>query len=77
MANSILNRFNAPAQPQRGIMPQRGNPMHMLQQFQQFRNTFQGNPQQMVQQMLQSGQITEAQLQQATQMARQFQSFVK
>lgn len=77
MANSILNRFTAPAQPQRGVAPQRSNPMQMMQQFQQFRNTFRGNPQQMVQQMLQSGQITEAQLQQATQMARQFQSFVK
>lgn len=77
MANSIMNRFTTPAQPQRGVVPQRGNPMQMMQQFQQFRNTFQGNPQQMVQQMLQSGQITEAQLQQATQMARQFQSFVK
>ena len=77
MANSILNRFTAPAQPQRGVTPQRGNPMQMMQQFQQFRNTFRGNPQQMVQQMLQSGQITEAQLQQVMQMARQFQSFVK
>lgn len=77
MANSILNRFNAPSQPQRGVAPQRGNPMQMMQQFQQFRNTFRGNPQQIVQQMLQSGQITEAQLQQAAQMARQFQPFVK
>ena len=75
VANSIMNRF---AQPQRSPTgPQRSNPMQMMQQFQQFRNTFRGNPQQMVQQMLQSGQITEAQLQQATQMARQFQSFVK
>ena len=77
MANSIMNRLNTPIQPRHGLMPQRSNPMQMMQQFQQFRNTFQGNPQQMVQQMLQSGQITEAQLQQATQMARQFQSFVK
>lgn len=77
MANSIMNRLNPPMQPQRGPIPQRGNPMQMMQQFQQFRNTFSGNPQQMVQQMLQSGQITEAQLQQATQMAKQFQSFVK
>ena len=77
MANSILNRFNAPAQPQRGATPQHNNPMQMMQQFQQFRNSFQGNPQQIVQQMLQSGRITEAQLQQAMQMARQFQSFVK
>ena len=74
MANSILNRGTM---PQYSSTPQRGNPMQMMQQFQQFRNTFRGNPQQMVQQMLQSGQITEAQLQQATQMARQFQSFVK
>ena len=77
MANSILNRVTTSAQPQKGVAPQRGNPMQMMQQFQQFRNTFRGNPQQMVQQMLQSGQIAEAQLQQATQMARQFQSFVK
>ena len=75
MANSIMNRF---AQPQRNAAPLRANnPMQMMQQFQQFRNTFNGNPQQMVQQMLRSGQITEAQLQQATQMAKQFQSFVK
>ena len=74
MANSILNRGPMSQYPS---TPQRGNPMQMMQQFQQFRNTFRGNPQQMVQQMLQSGQITEAQLQQATQMARQFQSFVK
>ena len=75
MANSIMNRF---AQPQRNTLPSRSNnPMQMMQQFQQFRNTFNGNPQQMVQQMLRNGQITEAQLQQATQMAKQFQSFVK
>lgn len=77
MANSIMNKLSAPTQPQRLGGMQRSNPMQMMHQFQQFRNTFRGNPQQMVQQMLQSGQITEAQLQQATQMARQFQSFVK
>lgn len=55
----------------------RSNPMQMMQQFQQFRNTFQGNPQAMIQQMLQSGQINEAQLQQAMQMAKQFQHTVK
>lgn len=74
MANSILNRNPIPSGPRSNM---RSSPMQMMQQFQQFRNTFRGNPQQMVQQMLQSGQITEAQLQQATQMARQFQSFVK
>ena len=67
MANSILGRTGVPSQQQN----------NMLQQFQQFRNSFKGNPQQMVQQMLQSGQINEAQLQQAMQMARQFQHIVK
>lgn len=76
MANSIMNRFG-PTQPQTRMVAQRSNPMQMMQQFQQFRNSFQGNPQQLVQQMLRNGQVTEAQLQQATQMARQFQSFVK
>lgn len=69
MANSIM-----------GNMPQgqsQQNPMQMLQQFQQFRNSFRGNPQQVVQRMLQNGSINNAQLQQAMQMARQFQSFVK
>ena len=77
MANSIMNRLAQPTQPQRAATPVRSNPMQMMQQFQQFRNTFRGNPKQMVQQMLQSGQINEAQLQQAMQMARQFQQFVK
>lgn len=67
MANSILGRTGVPSQQQSS----------MLQQFQQFRNSFRGNPQQMVQQMLQSGQINETQLQQAMQMARQFQHIVK
>ena len=74
MANSILNRNPMPSGP-RG--PMRSNPMQIMQQFQQFRNTFQGNPQAIVQQMLQSGQINEAQLHQAMQMARQFQHMVK
>lgn len=74
MANSILNRSPIPNGPR---APMRSNPMQMVQQFQQFRNTFQGNPQAMVQQMLQSGQINEAQLQQAMQMAKQFQHMVK
>jgi hypothetical protein len=76
MANSILGNNTSRNLP-RASTAQRGNPMQMMQQFQQFRNTFRGNPQQIVQQMLQTGQINEAQLQQAMQMARQFQPFVK
>lgn len=73
MANSILGRSGASAPQPRST----NNPMQLMQQFQQFRNSFNGNPQQMVQQMLHSGRINEAQLNQAMQMARQFQQFVK
>lgn len=45
---------------------------NMLMQFAQFANNFRGDPQQMVQQMLQSGQISQAQYQNAVQMANQF-----
>lgn len=72
MANSILS--GSPRNPSTGSGT---NPMQMLQQFQQFRNQFQGDPRQMVNQMLQSGRINNTQLQNAMQMARQFQHFVK
>lgn len=76
MANSILSKGGM-QMPQRTPMPQQNNPMQLMQQFQQFRSAFSGNPQQMVQQMMQNGQINNAQLQQAMQMAKQFKSFVK
>ena len=72
MANSILGGRSTPPRN-----PSAGSPMQMMQQFQQFRNSFNGNPQQMVNQMLHSGQISEAQLRNAMQMARQFQHFVR
>lgn len=51
--------------------------MQMLQQFQQFRKTFNGNPKQIVMNMLSNGQISNPQLQQAMQYAQQFQSMFK
>ena len=41
----------------------------MLQKFNQFRQMFKGDPQQQVQQMLNSGKISQAQYNQAVQMA--------
>ena len=73
MANSIIGRTN-PATPKGASMP--FGP-EMLQQFNQFKNSFRGDPKQMVMNMLSSGQITNPQLQQAMQMARQFQGFLK
>lgn len=49
----------------------KGN-MNVIQRFMQFKNSFNGNPQQMVQQLLNSGKISQAQYNQAVQMANQF-----
>lgn len=43
----------------------------LMQQFQQFRRTFQGDPRQQIQQMLNSGKVTQAQYNQAVQQANQ------
>lgn len=72
MANSILNS-GMQAQPasQSPINTQ------MLQQLSEFKKSYKGNPKQAVMQMLQRGQITNPQLQQAMQLARQIQSMIK
>jgi len=54
-----------------------GNVQSMIQQYRQFRQSFQGDPQQKIQEMLKSGQITQAQIDQARTMATQFQSLLK
>lgn len=62
-----------------GMMPGMGggnNPIQMIQKFMEFKNNFKGNPQEEVQKMLQSGQITQQQLDQAQQMAQQFQQML-
>ncbi len=70
MANSILGPGGQQQSPN-GINPQ------MLQQLNEFRRTYTGNPKQAVMQMLQKGQITNPQLQQAMQMAKQIQTMIK
>lgn len=73
MANSILNQMQQPVIRSNNstISPQ------MLQQLQQFKNTFRGNPKQQVMQMMQQGLRSNEQLQQAMNMARQVQSLLK
>lgn len=46
---------------------------NILQRFQQFRQMFQGDPRQQVQQLLNSGRVSQAQYNQAVQMAQQLQ----
>ncbi|MBS5680057.1 MAG: hypothetical protein KHW91_10135 [Clostridiales bacterium] len=48
----------------------------MMQQFNQFRASFQGDPKQEVQKLLQSGRMSQQQLDQLQSMARQFQQLM-
>ena len=53
------------------------NPMmqgNFLQRFQQFQRLFRGDPQQQIQQMLNSGKVSQAQYNNAVQMAQQMQA---
>lgn len=49
-----------------------GNALNLVQQFQQFRNSFRGDPRQQVQDLLNSGQMTQDQFNQLQSMANQF-----
>ena len=49
----------------------------MIQQFNQFRKSFNGNPQQAVMNLMRQGMMTNTQFQQLAQMANQFQNFMK
>lgn len=51
------------------LFNQYGNQNNIIQQFNQFRNSFRGDPKQQIQQMLNSGKITQEQYNQAVQKA--------
>lgn len=63
MANPLFNMLN-------------NNQAGLVQQFQQFKNSFQGNPQQQVQQLLNSGRITQEQYNNAVQQAKALQKML-
>ena len=49
----------------------------IFSRFQQFRNSFNGDPKQTIQQMLNSGRISQAQYNNAVQMAQRLRSLLK
>lgn len=51
--------------------------MQMIQQFNQFKNSFTGDPKQAVMNLLQSGQMNQQQLDQLQAMAKEFKNFLK
>jgi len=52
------------------------NPMNMIQQFMQFKNSFHGDPREQIQQMMNNGKITQAQYDAAVKQAQQFQKML-
>lgn len=73
MANSVYNMLGNSSPQMGGPF---GNMLQMMSKFNEFKSTFKGDPQQQIQQMLNSGKISQAQLNQYVQMARQFQQFI-
>lgn len=63
-----------------GAMPamggQMGNFNQMMQQFQEFKRTYQGDPEQEVRRLLASGRMTQQQLDQLQAVAQQFQALL-
>lgn len=51
-------------------------PFNIIQQFTQFRNSFQGDPKQKVQDLLNSGQMSQEQFNQLSNMAQQFEQML-
>lgn len=68
MANSVLRNQGG---------DQAANSMQLLQQIRSFQQNYRGDPKQAVMQMVRSGQVNNAQLQQAMQMAQQIQQMFK
>lgn len=57
--------------------PMPGNMGQIMTQFQQFRQAFKGDPKEQVQQLLNSGKVSQAQYNQAVQMANALQRMLK
>ena len=77
MSNPLFNALGG-AQQQAAQMPgMAGQFQRMMQQFQQFRTSFQGNPRQEVEKLLQSGKMSQQQLNQLQSTSQQFMQFLK
>lgn len=75
MSNPIFNELSGHwgGLPSPGSTPSMfGDFGNLVQQFNQFKSSFQGDPQQEVMKLLQSGQMTQGQLNQLQAVAKQF-----
>lgn len=70
MSNPLFHALGGGQMPNNGFL-------QMMQQFQQFTANFQGDPKAEVEKLLQSGRMSQQQLDQLQQLAKQFQSLIK
>jgi hypothetical protein len=73
MGNPLFNMFGQNG----GNAAPFSNMANLISQFNQFRSAFQGDPEQKVKELLNSGQMTQAQFQQLSEAAKQFQMLMK
>ena len=66
--NPLFNTF--------GMGSQTLFPLNIMNQFQQFKSSFQGDPQQQVQNLLNTGQMSQEQFNYLSILAQQFQQFI-
>lgn len=76
MANDLFNLFGGQNQGAQNTGPF-SNISNIINQFNQFRSTFQGNPQEKVQELINTGQMSQEQFNQLSGMAQLFQQLLR
>ena len=76
MSNPLFNMFGNPGQNTQSNGPF-SNLANVMNQFNQFKSTFQGDPQQKVQELLKSGHMSQEQFDQLSGMAQVFRSLIR
>lgn len=77
MPNPLFQMLNNAPQSMPQVPANDGGFSQMMQEFQQFCNTFRGNAKQEVERLLQSGQMTQQQFQALSQMTNQMINFMR
>ena len=77
MGNPLFNMFGPNVQNGGLNNTPLGNMTNLLTKYNEFRSSFKGDPEQKVKELLNSGQMTQAQFQQLSEAARQFQKLMK
>lgn len=71
-----LNSFTQQNDKLQQLMNSFGGLQGMINEYNNFRNTFQGNPQQIVQNLIQNGKMSQSEYDQLSQIASQFKNLL-